>query len=349
MRAKLLVTGAVLTAASLLWGCATAPAEPFPPLSAAQAEAAKASAREAVKAAQEAAEAARAAAAEANAASNAGAARADPTRTPPPSGTTATLPMSKEDMRRIFAGYANDRQRVASAMGQRYGQLKGRKREIMLDHAAAMFAMPEFADRVHALIAPKLLASAAPTSGAQSKTMALLSEQAAALGMQLAIQGLTRMGPDEQEQFIRIAIDLHSAVDASTCRAMIDGKLPALRMQQLELDFHAARSDTQFEQTMAMNRRAMLAELKDTPAVPRLTAEQVRAGRSAWGRAIRARVYTPEDVARMERVHTDSAGASDADVCSVTLQLLNALLDLRGDDRVWQLQSYMLQTAALDQ
>jgi hypothetical protein len=57
------------------------------------------------------------------------------------------------------------------------------------------------------------------------------------------------------------------------------------------------------------------------------------------------RFKAPQSKARFDRVRTDRSKASDADVCWVTLQYLEAMLDLRGNERAWQLQTYAIETA----
>jgi hypothetical protein len=232
-------------------------------------------------------------------------------------------------------------------VGARYPQFGGRKRELMVDQTIAMFNAPGFADRVHDLIAPKLQdRGRAMPPGMQAAFQAELREQAAALGQRLTLKGMTRLPAEEQERFARNAIALHQGVDAATCRALIEGKLSASRMQQVELDHSAALSETEFEQLLAMSRRAMQAELTGMPPAPQLTPAQTDAAQKAWGRAILARFKAPSDKARYERVRADQARASDADTCWVTLNYLQAMLDLRGNERRWQLQAYMNDTAS---
>jgi hypothetical protein len=157
---------------------------------------------------------------------------------------------------------------------------------------------------------------------------------------------MTRLPTEEHERFARNAIALHKGVDAATCRALIDGKLSATRMQQIELDHSASLSDAEFETLLLMSRRAMQAELADTPPTPQLTPAQVEAAQKAWGRAILARKKAPGAQARFARFDKDKERASDADACWATLQYLEAMLDLRGNERRWQFQSYMLDTAS---
>jgi hypothetical protein len=135
-------------------------------------------------------------------------------------------------------------------------------------------------------------------------------------------------------------------VDAATCRALIDGKLSATRMQQVELDHSASLPDAEFEKLLAMSRRAMQAELANAPPAPQLSAAQAEAAQKAWGRAILARKKAAGAQARFERFDRDGERASDTDTCWVTLQYLEAMLDLRGNERRWQLQSYMVDTAS---
>lgn len=262
---------------------------------------------------------------------------------------TATAPvLTKEELRTQFAKVATDRAALDKLMGSRYPQLTGRKRELMVDQAAAMFASPAFADRVHDLVAPKFAARGTLALGAQVAFQNEVRDQAAALGMRLTLKGLTRLGPADQERFARHAIALHRSVDAPTCRALIEGTLSASRVQEIEIGHSASRSDAEFEQSLAMNRRAMQAELTGTPSVPELTPQQVETAKLAWGRAILARGKAPAAKARFDRYNADRAAASDADACFVTLQYLEAMLDLRGKERIWQLQSYM-QDAASEQ
>ena len=267
-----------------------------------------------------------------------------PTTAATPAATAA--PLSKEGLRTTLANIAADRAALDKLMSARYPQLTGRKRELMVDQAAEMFRSPAFADRVYDLVAPKFAGRGAMPPGAQVAFQSEVREQSAALGMQLTLKGMTRLGSAEQEQFTRDAIALHRSVDAPTCRAMIDGKLPAARLQEIELNQNASRSDAEFEKALAKNRRAMQAELAGTAPVTVLTAQQVEAARQAWGRAILARSKVPAAKARFARYNADSAKASDADVCFVTMQYLEAMLDLRGNERIWQLQSFMQDTAS---
>jgi hypothetical protein len=266
---------------------------------------------------------------------------------PPPAAATAEAPMDKQALRAMFARMAADRETMERLVGARYPQFGGKKRALMVDHSIAMFTAPGFADRVHDLIAPKLAGRGGTMPpGMQAAFQAELREQSAALGQQLTLKGMTRLPVEEQERFARNAIALHQGVDAATCRALIDGKLSASRMQQVELDHSAALTDAEFEKLLAMNRRAMLAELVGTPPAPQLTSAQIDASATAWGRAILARFKTPADKARYERVRADRERASDADTCWVTMNYLQAMLDLRGNERRWQLQSYMNDTAS---
>jgi hypothetical protein len=259
---------------------------------------------------------------------------------------TAAPANTREGVRAQFAAIAADRAALDRLVGARYPQLAGRKRELMVDQTAAMFASPQFADRVYDFVAPKMQGRNAMPHGAQAAFQAELRDQAAALGMQLSLKGMTRLGTGDQERFVRHAIGLHRSVDAATCRALIDGKLPATRQQEIELRYTAARSDDEFAQSLALGRRAMQAELSDAPPVPKLTQAQVDAAQKAWGRAILARGKAPADKGRFDRVRANAAEASDADTCWVTLQYLEAMLDLKGAERQWQLQSYMLDTVS---
>ena len=54
----------------------------------------------------------------------------------------------------------------------------------------------------------------------------------------------------------------------------------------------------------------------------------------------------PVNKARFASYHAGRAKACDAEVCWVTLQYLDAMFDLRGKERVWQLQSYMNDAAS---
>lgn len=253
---------------------------------------------------------------------------------------------TRESVRAQFASLATDRATLERLVGARYPQLGGRKRELMVDQTAAMFASPGFADRVYDLIAPRLQGRGPMPPGMQATFQAELRNQAAALGMQLSLKGMTRLGAADQERFLRHAIGLHRSVDATTCRALVDGKLPAARLQEIELHYTAGRSDEDFAQSLALGRRAMQAELSGTPPVPQLTTAQADAAQQAWGRAILARGKAPAHKARFDRVRADAAQASDDDTCWVTLQYLEAMLDLRGKERQWQLLSYMLDTAS---
>jgi len=264
----------------------------------------------------------------------------------PPAAAHSAAPMTKDDVRTLFARMAADRAAMERLVATRFPQLTGRKRELMVDQSVSMFASPAFADRVYEQIAPKLQNRGPMAPGAQAGFQAELRDQAAALGQRIVLKGITRLGPDDQERFARHAVALHRSVDAATCRALIDGKLSATRMQQIELDHGASLDDAAFEQSMAMNRRAMQAELAASPPVPQLTPEQANAAQVAWGRAILARGKAPAAGARFDRVRADRTKASDADVCWVTLQYLEAMFDLRGKERIWQLQSYMLDTAS---
>jgi outer membrane murein-binding lipoprotein Lpp len=265
----------------------------------------------------------------------------------PPAATVAEAPMDQEALRAHFARMAADRAAMERLVSARYPQFGGRKRELMVDQTIAMFHAPGFADRVHDLIAPKLHGrGAAMPPGMQAAFAAELREQAAALGQQLTLKGMTRLPMEEQERFARNAIALHQGVDAATCRALIDGKVSATRMQQVEVTHSASLPDAEFEKLLAMSRRAMQAELAGAPPAPQLTPVQADAAQKAWGRAILARFKAPADKARYERVRADSERASDADTCWVTLHYLQAMLDLRGNERRWQLQSYMNDTAS---
>lgn len=268
-------------------------------------------------------------------------------QSPPAAAARAAEPVTRESLRSAFARIAADRAALDKLIGTRYPSLTGRKRELMADQAAAMFAHPAFADRTYDLIAPELQGRAGMPVGARVAFEGQIRDRAAALGMQLTLKGMLRLGAEDHERFLRFAIGLHRSVDAATCRALIDGQLPPGRMQEVELGYMASRSDAEFEQTIAMNRRAMLAELSDAPAVPQLTVPQAEAARKAWGRAILARSKVPAHKARFERYQSDPDKASDGDACWAALQYLEAMLDLRGEVRTWQLRAYM-QDAAQD-
>lgn len=270
------------------------------------------------------------------------AAAAQPSAAGTPSAPDA---VSRESVRTMFARLAGDRAALERMVGARYPQLSGRKRELMIDQVAAMFGSPAFADRTFDLVEPKLRERANAPVGSQVVLQAQLREQAAALGMQLTLKGMTRLGPQDQERFARDALELHRSVDAATCRALIDGKVTAAQMQEIELRFQTSRSDAAFEQSLAMSRRAMQAELADSPPVGTLTPQQAEAAQRAWGRAILARSNAPVNKARFARYKADTSAASDADACWAALQYLEAMFDLRGNERVWQLRSYMLETA----
>jgi hypothetical protein len=270
---------------------------------------------------------------------------------PPATQSALAVPdapaVTREGLRAQFAQLAIDRAALDKMVATRFSLLTGRKRELMVDHVAAMFASPAFADRTYDLVASKLQGQRSMPTGAQVAFQAAIREQAAALGVQLTLRGMTRLGADEQERFARYAIALHRSVDASTCRAMIDSTLAPTRLQEIEMAFSASRSDAEFEQSLATSRRAMQAELADQPPVPELTKAQSEAASAAWGRAILKRSAAPPvNKARFASYNADRAKASDAEVCWVTLQYLEAMFDLRGKERAWQLQSYMNDTAS---
>jgi hypothetical protein len=166
-----------------------------------------------------------------------------------PAAAAAEPANTRDGVRAQFAAIAADRAALDRLVGARYPQLAGRKRDLMVEQTAAMFASPQFADRVYAFVAPKVQGRGAMPHGAQAAFQAELRDQAAALGMQLSLKGMTRLGASDQERFVRHAIGLHRSVDAATCRALIDGKLPATRQQEIELRYTAARSDDEFAPT----------------------------------------------------------------------------------------------------
>jgi hypothetical protein len=267
----------------------------------------------------------------------------------PNAGTASNAqPMTRDSVRAQFAKMANDRAALDKLVAARFPQLTGRKQALMTDQVAATFASPAFADRTYDLLAPKLQGQRPMAPGAQVAFQAAIRDQGAALGMRLTLRGMTRLGADDQERFARHAIALHRSVDASTCRAMIDGKLGATRLQEIEQNFGASLSDAEFEQSLALSRRAMQAELAGQPPVPQLTTAQSEAASLAWGRAILKRSAAPPaaNKARFANYAADRAKASDADMCWVNLQYLEAMFDLRGQERAWQLQSYMVDTAS---
>ncbi len=264
----------------------------------------------------------------------------------PPGNAEPTI--SKPALRELFSKMAANRADMEKRVLAQYPVLTGRKLDAMVRHLSEMFTDPAFADRVHDTLASKTNRAGTTPLGLAAMDRAATSEQAAALGMQITLKGLTRLGPDDQSRYVRHAIALHRSVDVATCRAMIDSKLSARRMQETELRFTAARSDAEFEEGLAMSRRAMRAELQNSPAAPVLTWQQIDAAQAAWGRSIAARVgATPESQARLDRFKQSRAQAADADVCLVTIDFLEAMLDMKGAERVWQLQYYAELTAGV--
>lgn len=262
---------------------------------------------------------------------------------PTPSASTtasAAAPASREDIAQLFQKLSQDRPALERMVEQRFGMLTGRKRDLMVEHLAQMFTTPGFADAVHELVAP-MLARRADTPGAAAGQLAAIRENAAALGMRLTQRGLVRLPPADQERFLRDAIELHRGIDARTCRALVDDTMSPQDMQLVELRHNASRPDAQFEATLALARRAMRAELANQPARPAYTDGQREAGERAWGRAINTRMKAPGVRQRLDRIQADPKAASDADVCWQAVFYLEAMLDIRGPERTWQLHNFV--------
>jgi hypothetical protein len=259
---------------------------------------------------------------------------------PPPSFEPSTevapshTAFTRDTLRAQLAQAAEFAATLEGQVGVLFPQLSPRKRELLAKQTAWMFAAPAFAERLYERVAP--LAN-------DDTRSADVHAQAGALGALVMARGMARLGVDDQARFVRKTLDFLRHVDATSCRAALDGTLHPERASQLEMAFNVSRSDAEFEQDVALQGLALRAELETSAPLPKLGPQQEQAAEAAMQRAFAERRRLPANRLEFERFDRAAPGLeADADACWFGLQYIDAMLsDVHGEARTWQLQRYV--------
>jgi hypothetical protein len=153
-----------------------------------------------------------------------------------------------------------------------------------------------------------------------------------------SIKGLARLPVEDQRQFYRLLVKLMSLMTPQDCKLLLtsDGK-SASEVGQIEVRYYEKFPKVDFENYLALVRKAVYSELRDFPASKTLNQTQLETADKAFQSKF-------EEIIKEDNVDlgtivaiTDLASANPQEACEGGKLVINTVLRMKGLPSEWML------------
>ena len=212
-----------------------------------------------------------------------------------------------------------------------YGPMSQQKTEVAKNTMKEILGNPRFARYLATMLAPlEKEFSRADMMSAYGE--AIVATQA---------KGFARLSADRQARFVQHVVAMLRWLDPGTCKSMAQGTIDTPTSTLLERRFMATLSLPRFQAITQLYREAVEAELNGYPDARTINANQARIVEKLFEAATVKRLKNNVPMAAITRYNDDAASAPAEDVCSITIETLQSMLDLSEPYRSWQLTRYV--------
>jgi hypothetical protein len=241
--------------------------------------------------------------------------------------TPASMPPLAADLLRIYQDEAF-LERMAQVS---FPRASAEQRSVVRRHYRATLGHPEVTTRLAGMIEDTALARFSEEERARYFAEA---------GLALITGGIARLDDTDIERLLRASIELMGWVPPSICKRLIVSDLSAEQVQMIERAWLGSLPPEQMEAHFAVQRRAVLAQVRGQPAPRQLSDTQVQLLEKALAGATEARWQRMPDPDTAYRAFRNVGAADAQDLCLAGRETLQAKLDLRTPLRSWALVEF---------
>ncbi len=244
------------------------------------------------------------------------------------------LPRTKPQTERLFLDFARDNEALREFAGDYLGLLPPAHRELFLQKFAEVLQITEFADRVFDRAPPVY----------RGGDLADWRRYTLELALTLQTEGLRRLPVERQLAYLKHSVGMGKwlqALSPAACGGVLLGDdVKAEEMRKFEILYLGRVSLDEARSVLDLRRDAMVAELRESPALPGMVGD-TGAARTAMEAAIRQKMTARPDGTELLAAFANLKKATPAQVCSVLMLVLEMIPEFPEPGRGWALQDFL--------